>query len=530
MTVPRIVTDDLGGAALASAAQRGDLPAWYRVRPSGTSAWQAYVESVARPYVGGGWLRELTPALAPGAAAARRLEGVAKEGGVVVSTGQQAALFGGPLYTILKALSALAVADAVERETGTPAAPVFWAATDDADFAEACCAHVERDGGLHTLRLTPPEREGVAMADVPLRDIEPLVRTLADACGSVADESPLRAVRHSHREGSTLGAAYVELLRSLFEPLGIAVLDASHTAVRRASMPLLSRALERAAAIESALEERTTAIRAAAFKPRVELVPGLSLVFAADAGEAKRRIPITEAADVSRRRALASLAPNVLLRPLVEAAIMPSAAYVAGPGEIAYFAQVSAVATILDTAAPLVLPRWSAMIVEPRIERLLGRLGVTREALEAPHAVEARLARAALDPEIASALETLRARLDADVAAIARADRTGLVPPASLEALRRAALHRLSRVERRYLAAVKRREAGLMRDVATVRAALYPNGKRQERVLNFIPFLARNGRPLVDAMRGEAAKHAERLVGQGDSPRHATGATIAERV
>src|SRR5205085_3135367 len=107
-----------------------------------------------------------------------------------------------------------------------------------------------------------------------------------------------------------------------------------------------------------------------------------------------------------------------------------------------------------------------------------------------------RLARNKLPEEVATAVHELRRTIESGVAAVEIVDRDNLVPPASLQGLRRSLLHRLERAERRYLTAVKRRESELMRDVATAAASLHPNGIRQERVLNFVPFLARYGRPL----------------------------------
>jgi uncharacterized protein YllA (UPF0747 family) len=192
---------------------------------------------------------------------------------------------------------------------------------------------------------------------------------------------------------------------------------------------------------------------------------------------------------------------------------MPSAAYVAGPGELAYFAQVSAVADTLAVETPLVIPRWAATIVEPRIERVLARLGATIEDVREPHTLERRLARSVMPTTVSDALGHLRRDIETDVARLEEADRDSLVPPASLEGLRRALLHRLDRAERRFLAGVKRREADLIRDIATAVAALHPEGTRQERMLNFVPFLARYGAPLIDLMRGEAERYAAEMLG-----------------
>ena len=166
-------------------------------------------------------------------------------------------------------------------------------------------------------------------------------------------------------------------------------------------------------------------------------------------------------------------------------------------------------------------------MLEPRVERLLSRLGIRREELRDRHGVERRLARTKLPAELGDALRKLRQDVELDVASLERADRDALVPPASVEGLRRSLLHRLERTERRYIAGVKRREDALMRDIATAAAGLYPNGMRQERVLNWIPFLARYGQAFMELMRGEATRHAATLIGLSAAER---ASPVAERV
>jgi bacillithiol biosynthesis cysteine-adding enzyme BshC len=529
MTLPRVITEELGGSPLAQAAQRGELRQWYIERPRGIAAWRAYLDHV-RASRRENWLRALAPAFDPRGAAAERLQRVIDGDGVVISTGQQAALFGGPLYTLVKALSALALADVLQRDTGIAVAPVFWAATDDADFEEASSATIldaGGDGGVRALRLRAPAHAGIPMNDVLMPGVEQLVEQLAEACGSVAEPREIDVVRQVYTSRSTLGGAYLKQMRALLEPLGIAVLDASHTALRRAAKPVLSRALVGAGAVERALRERHAAIRAAGYEPQVDHLPELSLVFAGEPSGEKHRVSVPDAAKLVTTAETQALGANVLLRPIVERFIMPSAAYIAGPGELAYFAQVSAAADELNVPTPLAVPRWSATILEPRIERTLLRLGVSREELRDRHAVEARMAKAALASDVSEALRKLRHDLESDVAALEVADRDDLVPPASLQGLRRSLLHRVERVERRYLAAVKRRETNTMREIATASGALYPEGKRQERVLNFVPFLARYGAPLMDLMRAEAERHASGLVNANPV---GLGAPIAERV
>jgi uncharacterized protein YllA (UPF0747 family) len=197
---------------------------------------------------------------------------------------------------------------------------------------------------------------------------------------------------------------------------------------------------------------------------------------------------------------------------VLERIILPTAAYLGGPGEVAYFAQVTAVAEALGAPQPLVFPRWSATIIEPKIQKILKSLGVDAASLADPHAVEGQVARRRAPSDVQKALTKARANLESDTAAMKRAS-DGLVPERAVDGLNRSIAHRLDRMERRLLAAVKRREVEEMRKIATARASLFPHGVRQERKLAFIVFLARYGPALVEQMLSEARAHARSLVG-----------------
>jgi len=522
MTEPIVRTEPLGGSPLARAAMDGQLGDWYAPIPSSVHAWTLRAEEV-RASVNRDWLDVLRPAFAASGAAAERLERVSAGRGIVVTTGQQPGLFGGPIYTWSKALSALALADEIEATTGIPAAPVFWAANDDADFAEASWTAVAVPGGAERLTVTAAAPLGRPMSEMPLGGVGPALDGLARACGATLDERPVAIARTAYRDGATVGGAYLSLLRELFEPLGIAVLDAAHAATAEAERPVLVRALDRAAAVADALHARDEAIRAVGFTPQVSEVPGLSLVFERPRpGGDKRRVPLAEApavaaqGDAGRR---GSLSPNVLLRPVVERAILPTVGYVAGPGEFAYFAQVSAVAIALDLELPMPVPRWSTTILEPHVVRILSRLGIDEAELADPHHAEGRLARASVPPAVTHALADLRRELARQCGAVSSAlDESDLpLPPRVMDGAQRSITHRLERLERRIVAAAKRREADTMTRIATARGALFPLGTRQERALNILPFLARHGALITDRMTAAARTHARNLVGSDRS-------------
>ena len=513
MSAPRVVSEQIGGGALARAALEGSAPpGWFLPRPRGADEWRSHAEAVRSGFPGARWLETLRPAMAASGRAADRVERVAASRGVVVSTGQQPGLFGGPGYTWLKAMSALALADRIERDTGIAAAPVFWAATDDADFEEASFTAVTIGAECRRLSIERQGAEGLVMAQMPVGDVRPQLEALVEASGSAPQAAILESLRAAYSPEATIGGAYVAFLRSVLEPLGICVLDAWHPSVRAAARPTLVEALNRAAVIDEAVALRIVSIERAGFRAQVARVPRLSLVFRSTVG-IKERVPLAQAQDASQRGDIV-LSPNVLLRPVVERRIMPTVAYVGGPGEVAYFAQVGAVAEALGAAIPLVVPRWSATVVEPAVDRMLGRLGMVYDDVKAPHVAERRIGERAIPASVRDALAALAKSVDERMDELTAAVLAkSIVRHEVLDGARHQLRHRVERVERRVRAAVTRGETAANADLATVRASLIPGGERQERRLNFVPLLARHGDELLSQLAAGAALHAGSVIG-----------------
>ena len=511
MNGPRVITQPLSGNPLAAAAMAGTAPVgWYEPLPRDTKSWRDRLQSV-RSEFGGDWLEKLSPAFDATGKAKERLEAAASGRGVVVTTGQQPGLFGGPVYTLSKALSALAFADSLQDLTGIPVAPVFWAATDDTDFREASSTIVSVPGGAQLLRFDHTAPLGLPMAAMPLGDLSAQLEALKHSAGSAIDPTPIELLERFYAPDATVGSAYVSFLRALFAPLGIAVIDASHPATRAAAKPVLTKALERASGIADSVTSRNHGIESAGFTPQVQDVSGLSLVFGSSSGS-RKRIPIKAAA---KQVSSDDLGPNVLLRPVVERAILPTATYIGGSAEIAYFAQIGPVAEALEVARPAILPRWSCMIIEPHVEKILEKLYLLPEDFRDPHEVEARVARARLPKTVIEELNATRAALNERLDALSEAvvEERAPVSPAVTGGLRANLLRRLDRFERRLIAAAKREHSDIMHEIATARGSLYPLGQPQERSLSFVPLLARYGAILKQEMLAEAREHARRLAG-----------------
>ncbi|MBA3657024.1 MAG: bacillithiol biosynthesis BshC [Gemmatimonadaceae bacterium] len=510
----RVITEPFGGTALTRAYLARSAPAgWYQGGESAREFSEFLVgnaRAVASEFNGTDWLARLSGAfgLTSGAPAHARMQR-ASNGGLVVTTGQQPGLFGGPGYTFAKALTALALADELEKLTGVPVAPVFWAATDDADFAESSSIVVPSGDGALELRVEKRDEVQRPLADEPLPEMGGVLDEFLRGVGSSSNSPIVDLVRSAYGAGATVGGAYVYLLRGILEPLGIAVLDAAHPEVRAVGHPLLTRALVNADKAASALSERAAAIKAAGFKTQVREVAGRSLVFRYSA-TGKERIPVASAGAEAARATAGELGATVLLRPIMERAILPTAAYVAGPAEIAYFAQVSAVADALGVAQPVAVPRWSGTVIEPRVDRILAKYVLTPSDFADPHALETTRAKASIPAELMEVVGDLR---DAAAAAgKARAMTGGLVPETVITGLQRDIDHRLERFQRRLGAAMKQSGTRELRDIAAARASLYPFGKPQERAVSFVALLARYGDDLQSKMLEGARAHVTDLL------------------
>ncbi len=439
-------------------------------------------------------------------------------GALAVTTGQQPGLFTGPLYTIHKALSAVALARLLEGRWRRPVVPIFWLAGDDHDFVEASAASwLGADGGVTTATLParPPDAPLTPMYRLPLG--EGVVAALDQLAASLPssefrDETVAWLARH-YRPEATVAASYAGALAELLGPLGVLCFDSTHVVAKRAAASHLIRALQQARELDDDLDRWAEASGATARTSGVTVGDGAALVMVeaslgrdrlvrdGDAFVTRRSRERFDLAEIERIAASAPtrLSPNVLLRPAVESALLPTVAYLGGPGELRYLALTPPIYERLRIPRQRPLPRWSGAIVEPRVDRVLEKFGVTlAELLEPAGALELRLVRSQLPPAAMNALARLRTAIDEGYGVLEQAaaeiDPT-LARPA--QAARQQALGGTQDIEKKLVQHLKRRQETELGQLARARTAIVPNGKPQERILTLAPFLSRYGARLL---------------------------------
>lgn len=464
--------------------------------------------------------------------AASSLDRLYARDALCVSTGQQPGLLTGPLFTIYKALSAVALSRVLEEELGRPVVPVFWVSGDDHDFAEANHLYLltlANDVEHVVLRERDPTAPSNPLYREPLEsDIDEVINTVIRATPETEFRSDVLVwLKRHYRAEQDFATAFAEAIAELMAPHGLVVFRSTHPAAKRAIAPHLIAALERAAELDQALRDRAQVLQDAGHRVPVPVGDGATLVMI-EAGLGRDRLVLDgnryaarrsqEAWTIDELQAVADgaperLSPNVLLRPVVEAALLPTLAYVAGPGELAYLPQCEPVYEALQVTPQLPVPRWAGRVIESRVAKVLSKYGISAEDLAGPEGkLEASLVEEDMPAAAVDALSALRKALGAEYERLQRAAvEVDATLNKSVQSARNSALAGLSDIEKRMITHLKKQNDIVVQQLAKARRNLFPNGQQQERVLNVIPYLTRYGPGFLDAALEAMQASATRL-------------------
>ena len=463
-----------------------------------------------------------------------------RKGAAAIVTGQQVGLFGGPMFAIYKALTAVKLAEEATA-AGVDSVPVFWLATSDHDLAEVNHVSIPGpEGVLRTLSTSSHGVPGAPVSDVRLGDeILPVVE---EAAALLGDTDVVRFLRESYRPGETLGAAFARFYARLFSDCGVILLDASDAELHRVAAPVYRAAIERADELDAALLARGQALESAGYYQQVKVTESSVLLFAMREGgrtAVHRRVGANQAAefiiggdagsDAGREAGAEKLSaaellgridsaperfsPNVLLRPVVQDYLLPTLAYAGGAAEAAYFAQAGAVYELLLGRVTPIVPRFSATLVEPKVQRWLRQYEIAVvDALQGQEALRQKLASHTLPAGLQAAFERANRSVEESFSGLQEA--LAKLDPTLVEASQTGASkmrYQLERLRERAMAAELRRSDVVSRHAEALSYALYPVNALQERGIAGAYFVARHGmellRSIYDSMRPDCYDH-----------------------
>jgi bacillithiol biosynthesis cysteine-adding enzyme BshC len=440
------------------------------------------------------------------------LEKLAQPNTVAVITGQQVGFLLGPAYTIFKALTAVRLA-AHLNEQGIPAVPIFWLATEDHDLAEVDHAWVfNQEATASKISLANSVVNLGPVGDVVLNEI-PLAELRA-ALGELpfADEV-MKEVAAAYQPGATLGSAFRKLLEQTLKGLGLLFLDPLAAPVREVAAPFLSEAVQRVPELLTALRARNAAIAKAGYHTQVHIDDDSSLFFLLKKG---RRWPVRwkdgrfSTKDGSYTPAemgamAGQLSPNALLRPVMQDYLLPTASYVGGPAEIAYFAQGAALYEKLLGRMPVIYPRNSFTLLDAHASKLLTKYGLrVPDLLDHHENVKGVLASRLVPPALG---EQIKNAQTAASQALSQLQGSLLHFDPTLEAASRKSTakitYQFAKLERKIARETMRRDEHASKDAHYLLNLIYPQRHLQERFYSILPFLAKHGLDLPQQLLGE---------------------------
>jgi len=461
-----------------------------------------------------------------GPEAAEKLARVLGGEGCFVTTGHQPILFLGPLYVLYKAVTAIELAAFLERTWKVPVLPLFWVASDDHDWEEVGSTAL-LDDKHQVVGLSVQVPDGADHRPVGPTPLGGDVDALLDKVDQLLVPSPFKddrimSIRDAYGAGNTFSSAFTDLLRAVLGDRGYAWLDSAGTAVKRAAVPLYERMMQDPDKILAAQAAGAAGVEGAGFAPPIGGLADALPLFV-DSGEGRSRLFVAEGGaragregDVKPLEAWRArletepeaFSPNVSSRPVLESYLLPVAATVLGPGEIAYWSQLPPLFRVLETPFPWIQPRAAWSIVEPNVRRPLDRLGLELETLvDGGEAAIQALTAASRPAPVDAGIERLRETLEEALAELEAA--IGEVLPGLKGAAgktRKGIFDAVGKLERQVNQQTRGR---LEMEIAQVRrcaANLFPGRKPQERILSPFPYLTRYGPRLVDEVAEETAR------------------------
>ena len=467
-------------------------------------------------------------------AALDRIDELEQPGSVAILTGQQVGLFTGPLYTIYKAMTALRLAGEL-RNLGIIAVPIFWMDAEDHDLAEVTrLTALDHAGALHSVDCRQILFGQDVESSQPVGSI-----SLPEKIGALISEflswltpSPwvdqIRGLLEStYSPGTSFSHAFAALMARLFRSKGLVLFDPRDPQAKSLVSRVFRKAVLEDDSIHAALAERSRELENAGFSPQVAVQENASVLFLEESGGRRAlitrngaRFAVRNTSSAYDPKKLLSLAdraperfsPNVLLRPIVQDHLFPTVAYVGGPAEVSYFAQIETLYRLFGRPMPVIWPRSSLTVLPDEVQGLtrnhgLSFLDLTQERSRLLHRFAQTGTQRDSMADAARLREEVCQTLDAIKPGVAAIDPT--LGPA-VDTVRRKMLRNVTRIENNVVR-LERQAARSHEQVDFLLNSCLPNGRLQEREMTVLQLIALAGPPLLEdlyhALRIEGDSH-----------------------
>ncbi|MDE3838418.1 bacillithiol biosynthesis cysteine-adding enzyme BshC [Bacillus methanolicus] len=454
----------------------------------------------------------------------RSVEKLRQKNSAVVIGGQQAGILTGPLYTIHKIISIVAFAREKERELGIPVVPVFWIAGEDHDFLEINHVYVSSNQKIE--KWSFPERviEKKMASDIPLNKeiclkwIESIIETYGE---TIYTNSLLEFLEQSLKHSKTFVDFFAYMIMALFKETGLLLVDSGDRKIRNLEKEIFVRQIKGCIDITQSVLNQQDEIKKQGLKPAIELTSQTANLFYYDPSLQERILleynskegkflgkngAVSFSEEELIHIALTNpeyLSNNVVTRPLTQEWLFPTLAFIGGPGEIAYWAELKTVFERFEIKMPPIVPRLNITLLERSIETDLNDLGIDiKEVLSTGVQRQKELFLADIKDETIESLflQTKKQLIDQYelIEEHAKHHNKGLIP--LLNKNRSFVLKQINFMQRKFEETERLKHEIILRKFDRIETSLKPNGLPQERIWNILYFLNRYGFHLLDEL------------------------------
>lgn len=458
----------------------------------------------------------------------KSIEKLRQDESVVVIGGQQAGILTGPLYSIHKVISIIKLAEQKERQLGVPVVPVFWIAGEDHDFQEV--NHVFVPVNQKIDKWTYPEKvlQKKMVSDIDLNKNACLswVQNIIENFGETEhSNSLLQFAEDQVTKSQNFVDFFANIIMELFKDYGLLIVDSGNKDFRLIQKEFLAKQLDNHETITFSVLEQQKQIGNKGYPITIDISDQAANLFFYDQKqnerilleynrESNRFVGKSGAASFSKEELMElvskkpeQLSNNVVTRPLMQEWLFPTIAFIAGPGEISYWAELKLAFEHFHIKMPPIVPRLNITFLDRSVETDIFDLKlnitdvITRGTGQEKESFLSTIKDMELEEMFSKAKLDLIQQYKLIEAKTEELDR-GLLP--MLKKNEAYLLKEINFMQSKLEDSVKFRHKVILNKYARVDLALRPDGFPQERVWNIFYYLNEYGLTFIKDIMVEA--------------------------
>lgn len=441
-----------------------------------------------------------------------------------VVTGQQVTLFGGPLFTVYKIVTAISIADKLTKELGKMVIPVFWMADEDHDFDEVSSISIT-DGDVYAeYKLNQEDSKENRVVEKKLNaEIKEIRGKIRDVLPQTDFTDDLwQLVDQCYKSGETYGSSFGRLILKLFGKHGLILAGSNHDSIKKLIIEPLISSVKDADVHQKILQATSEALTKKKYHTQVTVQSSNLFFIGADGSREKlqnsgekwfidgnEQFWSSDELSSKIETTPDKFSPNVFLRPVIQNHILPVISYVAGPGEIAYYAQMRSYHHQFDVEMPVITPRFSATLIESSIDRVIGKLPFhIHDYYGRIEDLEKDFLKQSDSPDVESIFKGWKSSImDHSIGPISKVSEIDPTLKKSADKTVNQFFTELDKLKGKLYRSIKESEKVQLQRIQRVQNNLYPNRNLQEREIAFITLMNKYGidlwDKLIDDMRDE---------------------------